>query len=475
MSGVSLRQGFKAVIDAVKRIRTMTLMMDWEKLLSRKRKGRKAELSDSTRSEFERDHDRILFSPAFRRLHDKTQVFPMPEHDHVHSRLTHTIETASVGYTLGRSCAEAIIKTFKLTDVSSTDFGDIVSAACMAHDIGNPPFGHSGEKAIASWFKDHRKEKFLSGLAANERLDLENFEGNANGFRVVTKLQIHPDDGGMQLNYATLGALVKYPQGSFDIEAADKSEDRSGKRRAKIFKKFNCFRSEESFFKELMIECGIPRHRQRSDAWMRHPLAFLMEAADDICYRVLDMEDGFVLKHIPYKTAEDGLVSIIREDRKYFLLTKGAEAENVGHLRARAITSLVNQVRTFFIEHLEKFTDGKIEAPIIEQIPSADAVENLREQNEIHCYKQPSVLTIELAGYKVIGELLTEFVPAVVAGKTERSAKQRKLVDLLLPVDIDGCKSDYEKILRVTDYISGMSDTYAMSTYRRLIGVAIPR
>jgi len=448
--------------------------MDWEKLLSGKRKGAKLEHSDRTRSEFERDHDRILFSPAFRRLHDKTQVFPLPEHDHVHSRLTHTIETASVGYTLGKSCAESVIKTYD-TDVSSTDFGDIVSAACMAHDIGNPPFGHSGEKAIGSWFKEHRDDKCLKNLTTAQHYDLEYFEGNANGFRVVTKLQIHPDAGGMQLNYATLGALVKYPQPSFDIEAANKADARSKKPRPAIFKKFNFFRSEEPMFEELMRECGIPPHRKWRGGWMRHPLAFLMEAADDICYRVLDMEDGYVLKHIPYKAVEDALIPIIRHDRRDFSLERDTEAENVGHLRARAITSLVHQARTFFIENLPSFTEGRIEDPIIEQIPSAAAVERLREQNEIYCYKQPSVITIELAGYRVIGELLSEFVPAAVTKRDYRSAKQNKLVELLLPVDIDGYDSDYERVLRVTDFISGMTDSHAISTYRRLMGVSISR
>ncbi len=271
--------------------------MNWEQLLSRKllcdEKPVKQNLNDG-RSPFQRDFDRIVFSSAFRRLQDKTQVFPLPESDFVHTRLTHSFEVSCVGRSLGTLIGSKIIQRHKELKEQYSHFhlGEIVAAACLAHDIGNPPFGHSGEDAISEYFKNGDGKQFKEKLTELQWNDLTKFEGNAQGFRLLTKLQNPKIKGGLRLTCATLAAFTKYPKESFTID----NTNADGK--SKLYKKFGFFQPEKELFSEVAGEVGLNKklNKQKYLWWERHPLAFLVEAADDICYRIMDLEDGYHLR-----------------------------------------------------------------------------------------------------------------------------------------------------------------------------------
>jgi dGTPase len=446
----------------------MPSTMEWPKLLSHGRLTVGESTSQPGRTQFQRDYDRILFSTAFRRLHDKTQVFPMPKNDHVHSRLTHTLETASVGRTLGIMCGEHILDRHEdwIRDYNPSDFGDIVAAACLSHDIGNPPFGHAGERAIAEWFvhwfeNDPEGQKIAKKLTDAEREDLRNFEGNAQGFRVIARLEREHDAGGMRLTYATLGAFSKYPQSSPNRTRA------AGASR----KKFSYFQSELSLFKETAAKLGLLKRDAPEESWFRHPLVFLMEAADDICYRILDIEDGYVLKHIPYKVVEDRLAAIIKVGDPTYAPTGSTEADKVRRLRADAIHQLIQEAAKVFKANELEILRGEFDKSLCEHIPSAAHLTAVESENRKYCYVAPEVVQVEAAGYEVLGRMLRKFVPAVLAGEP---TNQQQALLRLLPPEATLEATTYKKIMRVTDFISGMTDTYAVNLYRGMHGVSLP-
>lgn len=319
--------------------------MEWSKLLSPTRLGRKDAKQKDVRSEFQIDYDRIVYSSAFRRLQDKTQVFPLSESDYVRTRLTHSIEVSCVGRSLGTLVGQFVIEQAGLKDIQAQEFGNIVAAACLAHDIGNPPFGHSGEEAIRVWFKGSGK-KYLKGLSREEKEDFLNFEGNAQGFRVLTRLQNAINRGGMQLTYAVLGAYNKYPRRAYLPKFA-KSENVSEK-------KFGFVRSDEKSFKEIAEGLGL--NKKQGGAWSRHPLAFLMEAADDICYRIIDLEDGHRVGRVSFEETEKLLkpmaFSTKKESREGSYALIDDEKGKVEYLRARAISRLIFEAVLAFKERL---------------------------------------------------------------------------------------------------------------------------
>ena len=286
--------------------------MNWEKLLSRNRIGEPLNedvQSLNGRSDFQRDFDRIVFCSAFRRLQDKTQVFPLPESDFVHTRLTHSLEVSCVGRSLGNFVGEKILQRRKKLRSLFTQFhfGEIVAAACLAHDIGNPPFGHSGEDAIAEYFKSGNGIQYKNILNKKQWSDISKFEGNAQGFRLVTKLQNQYNKGGLRLTYAVLGALTKYPKESFTSSAAERVSNN-------IYSKFGFFQSEKNLFKEVAQAVQLETKVSSTNNlwWNRHPLAFLVEAADDICYRIMDLEDGFRLGLLSFAETENFLLLFIK-------------------------------------------------------------------------------------------------------------------------------------------------------------------
>lgn len=455
----------------------------WTQLLSFKRLGAKrppAPPSEdgaiAARTDFQRDFDRIVFSTAFRRLHDKTQVFPLPENDLVHSRLTHSLEVSCVGRTLGTMAGKEICARSQELLGRGLDpraFGDIVAAACLAHDLGNPPFGHAGEDAIGTWFREHAS--LTDQISPGERLDLEYFEGNAQGFRIVTRLQM-PENPGLQLSVATLAAFTKYPRSSGPPPG----------RRNVAWKKHGVNRAELGALETVLAEVGLPGPTQSKAQneellvwfWPRHPLAFLVEAADDICYSILDIEDGFRLGHAPFEEVESLLHEVASADPSYQRrapVSRTDQKEAIAYLRAKSINRLAAEVTQAFLDNEEALLSGTVTAPLSESVPSAPALRAIVAYTVDTCYRARDVVEIELAGYEVLSALLDEFVPAAIV--EHPSKRQRRLRDLL--PDNGGPPladlSRYERLLRVTDHLSGMTDRYAVATYRKLHGISLSR
>ncbi|HET9626551.1 MAG TPA: dNTP triphosphohydrolase [Kofleriaceae bacterium] len=445
-------------------------MMDWQLLLSKRRLSSTGALQDvpaqNRRGVFERDWDRILFSTAFRRMHDKTQVFPLPDNDVVHSRLTHSLEVASVGRSLGKRVGEVVSQRHPAlaAHIDIHDFGDIVAAGCLTHDIGNPPFGHAGENAIASFFASELGRAATRELAPRERDDFEHFEGNAQGFRVVTRLQLE-GYGGLHLTSATLAAFSKYPR-----------ESGRGLRRPGMVstKKHGFFQADAAAFEALAAETGLLAIAGEARMWARHPLAFLVEAADDICYSILDIEDGVRLRHVTADEAEQLLSALSIKISAAQLAACSDGIERVGYLRALAIGKLIEQCVEVFLAHEAAILAGTYGVSLADEIPDAPRLKALRDLAFRNCYRAPEVLEIELAGYEALGGLLATFVPAASAPEGSLGDKDKKTLALLAGRGVKLAGSPYERVLRVTDYVSGMTDRHALATFRRLTGITIP-
>ncbi|HEX2865607.1 MAG TPA: deoxyguanosinetriphosphate triphosphohydrolase [Ignavibacteriales bacterium] len=454
--------------------------MNWERLLSSRRLGdlgrTSLPLSNDGRSEFQRDFDRIVFSSAFRRLQDKTQVFPLPESDFVHNRLTHSLEVSCIGRSLGNLVGERILERhLELQDkFTKFHFGEIVAAACLAHDIGNPPFGHSGEDAISEYFKHGGGKQFEEKLNDNKKWnDFTKFEGNAQGFRIITKLQNPTIFGGLCLTAATLSALTKYPRESF-IE-----HDNAELLRGQIYKKYGFFQSEKELFREVAEEVGLLKNCTDSDCyfWSRHPLSFLVEAADDITYRIMDLEDGFHLGLESFSRTEELLRGLIDENTLKSYDGRDSN-DKIGYLRAKAMSSLVYQLTEVFSDEEENIMQGKLTQDLIEIIPSAKVLREIKNVSKEEIYSYKSVIERETAGYEVLGGLLDIFITAVNAASDGNASHKNTKVLQLLPkqfVNTGGVpeKDLYLRLLKITDYVSGMTDSYAISLFRRVKGISL--
>jgi len=448
--------------------------MHWEQLLSAQRLGKaKAPVGEQARSEFERDYDRIIFSYPFRRLQDKTQVIPLPEHDFVHTRLTHSLEVSSVGRSLGKHVGERVLAKHPglgKVGYNAFDTGAIVSAAALCHDIGNPPFGHSGEKAISDFFREHpRAEDFRKLVTEKEWADLTNFEGNAQGFRLLNRRHYQ----GLQLTAATLAAFTKYPRES-------KIDEKDPKRRSQ--KKFGFFQSEREAFGQLAQQVGLLRVAQgRHDyVWVRHPLAFLVEAADDICYHLIDLEDGTRLGLVSYEETESLLAAIIgtRYNREKLHQIPYPD-EQIGVLRALAIGELIQQCSDLFMEKEEEILAGQWDASLIDEIPAKPYLDQIIRVSIERVYRSQTVLETEAAGFEIIGGLLETFTEAVHAAAENKVTARHQSVLRLLPTEIHEEvgrleSQAYDWLMAVVDHIAGMTDRYAMATYRKLKGIALP-
>lgn len=385
--------------------------MEWSKLLSNERLGRgdKTEHQDA-RSEFQRDYDRIVYSSAFRRLQDKTQVFPLAESDYVRTRLTHSIEVSCVGRSLGTLVGDYVIKDdlSNIKEISSQEFGNIVAAACLAHDIGNPPLGHSGEDAISSWFNGEGN-KYLCCLREEEKVDFLEFEGNAQGFRVLTRLQNAVDRGGLQLTYAVLGTYSKYPRKGL-IPNFDDSEKVSEK-------KFGFMQADSESFEKVAESLGLIN--KQNGAWSRHPLAFLMEAADDICYRIIDLEDGYRIGRVSFLETKDLLESVAFDENgnnspSYELIDCDDDKGRIEYLRAKAINNLINEAVEVFKKNYLEIMNGDYEKDLLTQTKYSSQLGEIKRISREKIYKSPNVLQIEAAGFEVLGGLLEKIVPALV-------------------------------------------------------------
>jgi dGTPase len=444
--------------------------MQWKKLLTSQRLGRDDVPTNQYRSDFQRDYDRIVFCPAFRRLQDKTQVFPLASTDFVRTRLTHSIEVSCVARNLGTMIGRRMKKSALLgPEFYASDLGNIAAAASLAHDLGNPPFGHSGEAAIQRWFTESKEAaKFKKKLSPEEQLEFEQYEGNAHAFRLVTRLLSQSNEGGLQLTCATLGALAKYPI------AAHKEASEFGKKVSA--KKFNFFSSEAELFQAVAAQTGLIRMPGQIKWWCRHPLAFVCEAADDITYRIVDFEDGWKMECYSTDKTIAALEALISDPKKlHHSKSISSEKERVSFLRAVAIAQLGDEASDAFITNIDAIMEGRFEkslVDVLERKETIDALAAIKKLTEKHVYTDKRVLEVEVAGFEIIYQLLERFAAAALDDFTnhkKRSVLSKKVLGLL-PPKAAPTKSHYEVLLRITDFVAGMTDGYAVETFQRISG-----
>ena len=439
-------------------------MMQWQQLLTRQRLGKNSPVdSESLRTCFQRDYDRLVFSSPFRRLKDKTQVYSLPENDYLRTRLIHSIEVSCVGRSLGTIVGNEVIKRHNLKDYNPSDFGDIVSAASLAHDIGNPPFGHSGEEAIQSGFKDWYA-KIQVSLSEIQETDFNLFEGNAQGFRIISNLEMQPRKGGMQLTCPTLAAFAKYPKESHIPEHILNGYQ------GKSIAKYNFFQAEKELFAEVAQTVGLIRRSDKVSWWARHPLAFLMEAADDICYLIVDVEDGYRMRYIPFTNAKNLLNTIAERSESDIKAQANTEEEEIKYLRARAISKLVKDVADIFLLKEPEMLTGEFDTELLAVSKYASVLEDIRSETLNKVINHPDVIGTRIAGHEILGNLFAEFADAVLSkGSKAKFLKQMIPQQYLFSENQDF----YDKILQVTDYISGMTDSYATNLFKKLKGISL--
>ena len=453
------------------------MSMQWKKLLSARRLGAAGDaVVQPGRSPFQQDFDRIVFSSSFRLLHDKAQVFPLSDEDHVRTRLTHSVETASIGRSLGAIAGVKICERLQDESLRANHIGEIVAAASLAHDIGNPPFGHSGEESIRYWFNHSPvATKLRSEMSTEEIADIVRYEGNAQGFRVLTRLEMPENRGGMQLTCATLGAVAKYPVTS---SAKVRPAGVAGK-------KFNFFQSDRELFEEVADTCGLLP--SGSDGWCRHPLAFLVEAADDVTYRIVDFEDGHRLNIIDYAELENLMLQILNGNDTVIQRLKGLNSERrkVEMLRAMVLGELVKELTDVFEKYESQMLAGELEKSLIELIPAADVLAEIYDISIKKIYTYRRAVEIGVAGYELTSGLLDvivsaveEYVDALKHNETPEP-RSRRLMGLL-PASC--CETDNElwmnsaycRLQRILDYFTSMTDTHAVSTFKKIKGISLP-
>ncbi|MCF6131766.1 deoxyguanosinetriphosphate triphosphohydrolase [Flavobacterium wongokense] len=436
--------------------------MTWEQLLSLKRQGDTSKRlrieQDDTRLGFEVDYDRIIFSAAFRSLQDKTQVIPLSKTDFVHTRLTHSLEVSVVGRSIGRLVGKKIIEKYPhLKEVHGyhmNDFGAIVAAAALAHDIGNPPFGHSGEKAIGEYFSIGKGQQYKDQLTEKQWQDLIDFEGNANGFSVLTSSR--PGiEGSLRLSYATLGAFTKYPKESLPKKPTKNISD----------KKYGFFQSDKEFFKEVAEELGmIPNKTGNDIGYHRHPLAFLVEAADDICYTIIDFEDGINLGLVSEDFALEYLIKLVKDTidtGKYQTLT--TKEDRISYLRALAIGNLINDAVKVFIENEEAILKGEFHFALTDKSRYKAQMDDIIKLSVKNIYQSREVIEKELSGYQIINNLLDKFITAYNNNHEGKATNYDKLLLKILPEKHHLEKESlYERLLHICHFISMLTDGNAL-------------
>lgn len=445
--------------------------MNWEQLLSLRRQGdsskRLRNEQDETRLGFDVDYDRIIFSPEFRSLQDKTQVIPLSSTDFVHTRLTHSLEVSVVARSLGRKVGVKILEKYPSLETihgyKANDFGSIVAAAALAHDIGNPPFGHSGEKAIGHFFKNGSGKNYKSELTPKQYQDLCDFEGNANGFKILTQ-DVKGRPGGLRLSYATLGAFTKYPKGSLPIKPNSHI----------AFKKYGFFQSESETFSLLAKELGLLKLEDSPETlYSRHPLAYLVEAADDICYTIIDFEDGINLGLIEEDYALEYLIKLVKDNiqtDKYNSLTN--KKARVSYLRALAIGTLIDDAVSLFIENEASILDGSFGVSLLEKSRYKAQMNDIIKLSIDKVYNSDEVIDKELSGFEVINELLFRFSNAVNNCYHGTGSHYDKLILKLFDSELD-YKNDkiYNRIMAVCSLVASYSDSNAILIYRKIKGL----
>ena len=443
--------------------------MEWKQLISNKRFGQEhkhAERHDD-RSEFKRDYDRLIFSSAFRRLQNKTQVFPLPGSIFVHNRLTHSLEVASVGMSIGNDISRRVIqKQPDLKDTLVEEIGTIVSAACLAHDLGNPPFGHSGEKAIQTFFSEGPGQKIKPMVSSEFWDDITHFEGNANAFRILTHRFKGRRQGGFVMTYSMLASIVKYPFASC---------------LAGNHGKFGFFASETESYRKIADELGIFCKSAPGEPlkYARHPLVYMVEAADDICYEIMDIEDSHKLKILSYAETEHLLLSFFDEDIQQKIRQRiideelTDENEKVVYMRASVIGKLENECVAAFLAHEEEILAGTFEGSLIDHISERQkkAYQECEKISYSKIYQSKPVLDIELSGYQIMATLMKVFVEAAVNPSRFYSKQLLRRVSSQYDIENENLE---ERIMAVLDYISGMTDIYALDIYQKINGISLP-
>lgn len=441
----------------------MTTTMNWPQLLSAARFGEEHKEPHGIefgRTPFDKDYDRIIFSPSFRRLDRKTQVHPLVDNDLVHSRLTHSLEVGCVGRSLGTRVGHAIASSLP-AGLNANDVGSLVQAACLAHDIGNPPFGHTGEDAIRHWFRDPENAHFLEGLSPLEKADLQTFEGNAQGFRLVTQVESHRSQGGMRLTYGTLGAFLKYP---WTVDYVQNGQA----------KKFGCYQTELNILRQVAEQLGLIE--LDVNCWARHPLVYLLEAADDICYGLIDLEDGIEMGLLDYQEVEALLTPVLVEN--YDL---DADLEHVDTprrrlqiLRGMVMEVLVTAVSETFIKYEPQLLRGELEGDLIDYCSASvrAVVANAKDVARKKIFRDYRKLTVEIGSYSTLGTLLEATLSAVrehvLAG--EATFRNQRVLELLGRSAPQADWSLYQAYMQAIDFISGMTDNYAAQVARQFAG-----
>ena len=455
--------------------------MNWQNCISDQRTGSSSKKEDNGyRHNYQRDFDRLIFSSAFRRLQGKTQVFPLPGNTFVHNRLTHSLETSSVGRSLGEIVGNHIAE--HVPDLSDGDkefykyqLKSVIAAACLAHDVGNPAFGHSGEAAISNYFEKFSDEviegKSLRDHCTSEEWeDLINFEGNANAIRILSRQYAGKSRGGLRLTYTTLASLLKYPCASNETN-----------KKYKHRKKYGFFRSDQKVYEEITSMTNMVKDDKAKNCYFRHPFVYLTEAADDICYLVIDMEDAHRINILDRSQVQDSLLSIIGEVKgpaegqnlRAYCDNISDDNEAVSFLRAMTINTLVNRAAEIFISNMDDILVGRFTSTLIDVISkNCPAIDKVIELSVDKIYNHESVVEIEIAGYNVMSELLQMYIPTVL--KSERGTFEKKVLRLMPDqYKINPSQSSYEKMMLVIDHISGMTDGYATELYRKVKGIEI--
>ncbi len=444
--------------------------MNWKQLISNKRLGQESRhaIRHDDRSEFKRDYDRLIFSAPFRRMQNKTQVFPLPGSIFVHNRLTHSLEVASVGMSLGNDVAHCVMKTRpELADTLFTQIGTIVSTACLAHDMGNPPFGHSGEKAIQTFFTEGKGAYLKDRLSPEMWNDITHFEGNANAFRLLAHRFKGRRDGGFVMTYTTLASIVKYP---FASALAEKGHG-----------KFGFFCTEADIFRRIADDLGIIRKSADScpDEYARHPLVYLVEAADDICYEIMDIEDAHKLKIVTYEETKRLFLDFFDEKGQNHIMQRindeeiTDDNEKVIYMRACVINALERACVDAFMRHEDEIMRGEFSGSLIDSIDDrlVKAYHNCTELSKKRIYKSKPVLDVELSGFKIMDSLMEVMTEAAV--NPQRFYSRQLISRVSSQYDISA--PDLEtRIMAVIDYISGMTDVYALDIYQKINGISLP-
>lgn len=448
-------------------------MMNWEQLLSLKRQGdtnkRLRKEQDETRLGFEVDYDRIIFSSAFRGLQDKTQVIPLSKTSFVHTRLTHSLEVSVVGRSLGRVVGKKILEKHPHLDTIHgyrfNDFGAIVAAAALAHDIGNPPFGHSGEKAIGEYFKTGSGTRYKEQLTEKQYQDLIDFEGNANGFKILTESR-EGIEGGLRLSYATLGAFMKYPKESLPKKPTSHI----------AHKKFGYFQNEKSFFDEVAEDVGLVKYNIGGEVtYSRHPLTFLVEAADDICYTIIDFEDGINLGLIDEEYALEYLIKLVKDTINTSKYNKLATtADRLSYLRALAINTLIQEAASVFVDHEEQILSGEFDMALIDKSKYEAQIDDIIKISVDKIYQSQEVTEKEIAGYEILATLLDRYCVATDNFNQNKSSNYDKLILRAEGQNFDYKNENlYSRLISISNYVASLTDGNALLKFQKIRGLQL--